>query len=219
MFKYSRISIILLNIFFLVKNEIDEDISLRAFTCYNIINKLYKGKDEKPSVNSPVMLACFLKISEEQSQKILTSMESDEIPLEQDEIDNLTGVEILNEISQEELAEKTQQLEEALKDFQKYDKDFDSREELGDNYNYGDYDDYNDYGMNNGEYNYNDDDVNYNDYYNNDDYNNEENSSLMKEIFVENRNVCILIAVCIIIFILVLIFGKDYDENEKNKNE
>ena len=218
MFKYSRISIILLNIFFLVKNEIDEDISLRAFTCYNIINKLYKGKDEKPSVNSPVMLACFLKISEEQSQKILTSMESDEIPLEQDEIDNLTGVEILNEISQEELAEKTQQLEEALKDFQKYDKDFDSREELGDNYNYGDYDDYNDYGMNNGEYNYNDDDVNYNDYYNN-DYNNEENSSLMKEIFVENRNVCILIAVCIIIFILVLIFGKDYDENEKNKNE
>jgi hypothetical protein len=223
-FKVSRIIIILLNIFLLVKNEVDEDISLRAFSCYNILNKIYKGKNEmKPAANSPAMLACFLKINEDQSQKILSSMESDEIPLEQDEIDDLTGVEILNELSPEELDEKTHLLEQSIKDFQKYDKDFDTnKEELDNNYgygDYGDYDDYNDYGMNDGEYNYNDD-FNYNDYYNN-DYNNdnEENSSLWKEIFVENRNLTILIIVCIIIFILVLIFGKDYDENEKNKNE
>ena len=79
---------IFLYLFLLIQSELDDDTTMKAFSCYNIINKKYKGKDEpQPTIHSPMMLSCFLKISEEQSQKILSSMEADIIPLEKEEID------------------------------------------------------------------------------------------------------------------------------------
>ena len=224
-FKVTQLIILLLNLSLFIQSEIEDYSSTRAFSCYHLMNQNFKGKDEpKPTVHSPIMLSCYIKISEDQSQKILSTMESEEIPLEQNEIDELFNIENLKEIPQDEINLKKEELEKAIKEFQQYNQDYDdSKEDMGENdddFNYDDYnyDDYNNYGE---DFNYNDDDMNYNDYYNNDFNDNaNENSSGMKEFFVENKNIWIGIAICVVVFILILLFGKDYDETEKlDKNE
>ena len=220
--KISQLIILLLNVSFLIQTEVEEDTSIKAFSCHNLLNKQYKGKDEiQPSVHSPIMLSCFIKISEEQSQKILSSMDSEELPIDQEEFDQLIDTEILNTIPDDELKEKVNQLEKAVKDFQKYDKDFeDSKNEANenfDNYDYNYDDDYGNYNEYNEDFNY--DDMNYNDYYNNDFDNTDENSSKLKEFFDESKGLWIGIFICVIVFVLILLFGKEYDENENDKNK
>ena len=227
-FKVTRITIFLLNLSLFIQSEIEDDSSMRAFSCYNLMNKKFKGKDEpQPTVYSPLLLSCYIKISEDQSQKVLSSMESDEMPLEQNEIDELFNIDNLREIPQDEINQKKEELEKEIKEFQKFNKDYnDSKEDMSENYddfNYDDdynYDDYNNYGEYNEDFNYNDD-MNYNDYYNNDYNDNEnENSSILKDFFNENKGLWIGIFICVIVFVLILLFGKDYDETEKlNKNE
>ena len=125
-------------------------------------------------------------------------MESDEISLEQNEVDELFDIDNLREMPQEEINQKKEELEKAIKDFQKFNKDYDdSKEDMGENYddfNYDDYnyDDYNNYGEYGKDFNYNDDDLNYNDYYINDYNDNEnENSSKLKEFFIDNKSLWI----------------------------
>ena len=226
--KVTQFAVFLLNLSLFIQSEIDDDdSSMKAFSCYNLMNKKFKGKDEpQPTVHSPLMLACYIKISEDQSQKVLSSMESDEIPLEQNEIDELFDIDNLREMPQEEINKKKEELEKGIKEFQKFNKDYDDhKEDMNENYddfNYDDdynYDDYNNYGEYGEDFNYNDD-MNYNDYYNN-DYNDNQNDNFnLKEFFVENKSLWIGIGICIIVFVLILLFGKDYDETEKlNKNE
>ena len=120
-------------------------------------------------------------------------MESDEISLEQNEVDELFDIDNLREMPQEEINQKKEELEKAIKDFQKFNKDYDdSKEDMGENYDDYNYDDYNNYGEYGKDFNYNDDDLNYNDYYINDYNDNEnENSSKLKEFFIDNKSLWI----------------------------
>ena len=115
-FKVIQLTIFLLNLSLFIQSETEDDSSTRAFSCYNLMNKKFKGKDEpQPTVHSPIMLSCYIKISEDQSQKILLSMESDEIPLEQNEIDELFDIDNLREMPQDEINKKKEELEKEIK--------------------------------------------------------------------------------------------------------
>ena len=199
-------AIILFNIFLLVESQLDDDISAKIFACMRVINQKNEGEGyEDFPTNSPAMLACFMKITQDQIDSISSSYyETGIVPLEEEEINALTDVESLKEYSDDELREKTNQLEEAIKEYNKYNEDY-----TGDNYENENYDDYN--------YNNMNDDYNYN--YNDEENDNESFSDKIKEFFDENTIIVIWIVICVVVFILIAIFGKEYDESNEKVND
>ena len=198
--------VILFNIFILVESQLDDDISSKIFACMRVINQKNDGEGyEESPMNSPAMLACFMKITQDQIDSISSNYyETGIVPLEEEEINALTDVESLKEYSDDELREKTNQLEEAIKEYNKYNEDY-----TGENYENENYDDYN--------YNNMNDDYNYN--YNDEENDNESFSDKIKEFFDENTIIVIWIVICVVVFILIAIFGKEYDESKEKVND
>ena len=211
--------IILLNTFLIAECQLDDDVSMRIFSCMRVINQKNEGEGyEESPINSPAMLACFIKITQEQIDSISSNYyETGVVPLEEEEINALTDVESLKEYSDEELREKTNQLEEAIKEYNKFNEDY-----TGENYENENYYDENYNGMN--------DDYNYN--YNDNENDNESFLDTIKEFFNENTIIVIWLVICVVVFILIAVFGKEYDESkekvddkeknidkDKNKNE
>ena len=192
--------IILLNTFLIAEGQLDDDLSMKIFSCMKVVNQKNEGEGYEDSpTNSPAMLACFIKITQEQIDSISSNYyETGVVPLEEEEINALTDVESLKEYSDEELREKTNQLEEAIKEYNKFNEDY-----TGDNYENENYYDENYNGMN--------DDYNYN--YNDNENDNESFLDTIKEFFNENTIIVIWIIICVVVFILIAIFGKEFDEN------
>ena len=208
--KIIQFSIILLNIFLIVEGQLDDDASMRIFSCMKVISQKnegegYEGYEESP-MYSPAMLACFIKITQDQIDSISSNYyETGILPLEEEEIKALTDVESLKEYSDDEVREKTIQLEEAIKEYNKYNEDY-----SGENYENENYYDENYGGMN--------DDYNYN--YNDNEYDNEEKFfDKVKEFFDENTMIFIWIVICVIVFILIAVFGKEYEEKTQNVDD
>ena len=195
--------IILLNIFLIVEGQLDNDNSMKLFSCMRVINQKNEGEGyEEPPTNSPAMLACFIKITPEQIDSISSNYyETGIVPLEEEEINALTDVESLKEYSDDELKEKTNELEEAIKEYNKYNEDYTGENYEGENY----YDE--NYNNINEDYNYN---------YNDNEYDNEKLSDKIKEFFDENTIIIIWIIICVIVFVLIAIFGKEYEEKIQN---
>ena len=196
-------AIILLNIFLIVEGQLDDDISMKIFSCMKVVNQKNEGEGYEDSpINSPAMLACFIKITPEQIDSISSNYyETGIVPLEEEEINALTDVESLKEYSDDELKEKTNELEEAIKEYNKFNEDY-----TGENYENEKYYDENYSGV--------DEDYNYNNYNFNDNQNdNESFSDKIREFFNENTIIFIWIIFCAVVFILIAIFGKEYDGN------
>ena len=214
--------IISLNIFLIVEGQLDDDISMKIFSCMKVVSQKNGGEGyEESPINSPAMLACFMKITPDQIDSISSNYyETGIVPLEEEEINALTDVESLKDYSDDELREKTNELEEAIKEYNKFNEDYPRENYENENY-YGDGDDYNNI---NDDYNYN---------YNDNDYeSNEKFSDKIKEFFDENTMIVIWIVICVVVFILIAVFGKEYEEKnpkeddkeknidkDKNKNE
>ena len=198
--KIMILSLLFLNLFLLIQNIIDDETTMRALSCVSVITHKYKGQDSPDAtLYSPPMLSCFIKISLDQSQEILENLESGVIPLEPEEIDELTNVESLKEFPQDVLKKKSQELEKAIKEFQKYDEDFNKLKERKENENSDNNND------------------------NNKDNSNKKEKYLakIKEFISENKSLWFGIVVCIVVFSLVLIFGQSYEEKkieDKYKN-
>ena len=127
--KFLSFLLILLNLFYSINNQFNEQAALKAISCVSVVtNKFRKGEDE-PNRYSPIVLACFMKITEDQAHRVLSGLEEGEIPLEPYEIDELTNVEKLKDYPQEEVEQNAELLETAIKDFQKFDEEFDSAKE------------------------------------------------------------------------------------------
>ena len=182
--------ILFLNLFLSILNILDDETTMRALSCVSVITQKYKGQDSPDAtLFSPPMLSCFIKISLDQSEEILSNLESGVVPLEPEEIDELTNVENLKEYPQEELKKKSQELEKAIKEFQKYDEDFNKLKEKKENENSDNNND------------------------NNKDKSNKKEIYLakIKEFIAENKSLWFGIVICIVVFSLVLIFGKSYE--------
>ena len=93
---------------------------MKALACVNIITSRHQNEEKDPSTLSPKILTCFIKISDEQISKLLDNIEQGlDISLTEDEINNLMDIDSLKDLPQDEVKQKGEQLEEAIKEFQK----------------------------------------------------------------------------------------------------
>ena len=72
------------------------------------------------------MLSCYARIDDEQIQRVLTDFEKGEgeNSFEKDEIDDLLNMDNLKHIPQEELVQKSDELQKIIKQFNNFDEDF-----------------------------------------------------------------------------------------------
>ena len=118
--------LLLLNIILLSFCEPDETLSMKVFACLNLIDRKYKEGEAKPTIHSPIMLSCYARIDDEQIQRVLTDFEKGEgeNSFEKDEIDDLLNMDNLKHIPQEELVQKSDELQKIIKQFNNFDEDF-----------------------------------------------------------------------------------------------
>ena len=125
----------------LIMSKMDELTIFKALVCVNIItSKHHEDKELEPSTLSPIILTCYIKISDEQVQRLTESIEhGEDIPLSDKEIDDLMNIDSLKDLPESEVKKKGDELEEAIKEFQKIQEGY---SESGDNDGYDDgYDD------------------------------------------------------------------------------
>ena len=127
------ISIILLfNLFIYTKCQVYSENTRKAFACMSVINSKNRGGGNPDSnLYSPVMLACFSKITQEQMERVLSELNQDmqgmnqQImdALEPEEIDELVNVDSLKTKSDKELKKIRHNLEKGIKEFQQMDEE------------------------------------------------------------------------------------------------
>ena len=142
--------ILCISLLVLILSKSDELSILKALACVNIITSRHQNEEPDPSTLSPKILTCFIKISDEQISKLLDNIEQGlDISLTEDEINNLMDIDSLKDLPQDEVKQKGEQLEEAIKEFQKTQGEYDSEDNNGydeayddedDDYDYEDYD-------------------------------------------------------------------------------
>ena len=112
--------IIILSFLSLIYSKIDEISIFKALVCVNIITSKHQNAEEEASTLSPIILSCFIKISDEQVRRLTEGIERNEdIPLSEEEITSLMDVESIKDLPEDEVKQKGEQLEEAIREFQK----------------------------------------------------------------------------------------------------
>ena len=225
--------LIILFIFFkYISCELEEENMIRAFSCLNIISKKLNGEEEALSNSySPYMLSCFIKITNEQMQTLLSGIEegNEELnSLTEDEIEQLTDFESLKDIPENELKKYSSKLKKTMKKLEKMNKemkegkDIEDRELniLDDDDNYDD-----------GDIDYDDDDYDdYDDDDDDDDYSSLEKKSkrgkgffriLFRAIkkFFNNSNLWFAFLFLIIVYFLLLAMRKSFEEEKIENND
>ena len=131
----------------LIFSKMDEITIFKALVCVNIITIRHQKEDLEPNTLSPLILSCYIKISEEQIHRLTEGIEQgSDIPLSDEEIDYLMDIESLKDLPENEVRRKGDELENAIKEFQKMQEGYG---ETGDDDGYDDGDDdydYEDYG-------------------------------------------------------------------------
>ena len=140
--------IIFLSSLSLIILKSDELSVFKALVCANIITR--KNPDEEQEANSlsPILLTCFIKINDEQIQRLTEGIDKGiEKVLSEEEITDLMDIESLKELSQYDVKKKGDELEEAIKELQKIQEGYseDGEDGYDDGYDDGDDDDYDEY--------------------------------------------------------------------------
>ena len=132
----------------LIFTKMDEITIFKALVCVNIITTRHQKEDLEPNTLSPLILSCYIKISDEQVHRLTEGIEQGlDIPLSDEEIDDLMDIESLKNIPENEVRRKGDELENAIKEFQKMQEGYGETGDEDDGYDDGDDDyDYEDYG-------------------------------------------------------------------------
>ena len=103
--------------------HIDNDAMSKLVACMEVLSQKFKGvpNDE---VYSPMMLKCFITISDSKVKTILTDIEAGIRKISPKEINKLTDINTLKKIPESILKKKANELEKALKDFNKLHEQF-----------------------------------------------------------------------------------------------
>ena len=141
--------LIFITLLTLIFSKVDEITIFKALVCVNIITTKRQKEDLEPNTLSPLILSCYIKISEEQVHRITEGIEKGlDIPLSDEEIEHLMDVDSLKDLPENEVRKKGEDLEEAIKEFQKIQEGYGEsgdNDDYDDGYDDGD-DDYEDYG-------------------------------------------------------------------------
>ena len=132
-------------IFPLISSQLDDPSLSRLLACMSIINQEMNSEEPDPNIYSVTMLKCFMTIGDSQARSLLMGMESGKNPLSKNEIRKLTDYQSLKDLSQNEVKQKSIELERTLKKFKKMQEDImggkkpeDMAEEYDDDYDYDD---------------------------------------------------------------------------------
>ena len=104
--------LIVLNILLYSQTELEAPSKEFAQSCSKLLKEKYPEKPD-PEIFTKMMLSCFIKITQSQSEKISNSR-----PLDDEEIDLLFNMDYLNQKSEEELKQKTDLMNKFLKEIQ-----------------------------------------------------------------------------------------------------
>ena len=117
-FSILKYTIILINILLFSQTELEPRSKMMVLSCSRLLNQKYKEKPE-PEIFSKIMLSCFIKITQVQSQKIFYAEEKGPIPLESEEINELLDINNLKEISEEEKKAKSDLMNKFIEEIEK----------------------------------------------------------------------------------------------------
>lgn len=104
--------LIVLNILLYSQTELEAPSKEFAQSCSKLLKEKYPEKPDH-EIFTKMMLSCFIKITQSQSEKISNSR-----PLDDEEIDLLFDMDYLNQKSEEELKQKTDLMNKFLKEIQ-----------------------------------------------------------------------------------------------------
>ena len=116
-FALLKYTLIFLNILLYSQTELETTSKMQIQSCSKLLNLKYQEKPD-PDVFSKMMLSCFIKITQSQSEKILNSKESDTSPLNEEEIEALLDMNNLKEIPEEELKQKSDLMDKLMKEIE-----------------------------------------------------------------------------------------------------
>ena len=111
-------SIILIYILLFSQTQLEPRSKMMVLSCSKLLNQKYKEKPE-PEIFSKIMLSCFIKITQSQSQKIFYADEKDPIPLNSEEINELLDTNNLKSISEEEKKVKSDLMNKFIEEIEK----------------------------------------------------------------------------------------------------
>ena len=117
-FSILKNTIILINILLFSQTQLEPRSKMMVLSCSKLLNQKYKEKPE-PEIFSKIMLTCFIKTTQVQSQKIFYAEEEDLIPLEAEEINELLDINNLKEISEEEKKAKSDLMNKFIEEIEK----------------------------------------------------------------------------------------------------
>lgn len=117
-FSILKYTIILINILLFSQTELEPRTKMMVLTCSKLLNQKYKEKPE-PEIFSKIMLSCFIKITQAQSQKIFYAEEKDPISLKSEEINELLDINNLKSISEEEKKVKSDLMNKFIEEIEK----------------------------------------------------------------------------------------------------
>ena len=117
-FSILKYTIILINILLFSQTELETRTKMMVLSCSKLLNQKYKEKPE-PEITSKIMLSCFIKITQSQSQKIFYAEEKDPIPLKSEEINELLDTNNLKSISEEEKKVKSDLMNKFIEEIEK----------------------------------------------------------------------------------------------------
>ena len=110
-FKYI---LILINILLFSQSEIEARSKMMVLSCSKLLNQKHLEKSE-PETISKMMLSCFMKITQDEAQKIFNAKE-DSIPLKSEEIEELLNTNNLKDFSKEKIKFNKDLLDKFLKE-------------------------------------------------------------------------------------------------------
>jgi Na+-transporting methylmalonyl-CoA/oxaloacetate decarboxylase gamma subunit len=111
----------------------------------SIIHQDIQNEEPDPNIYSVTMLKCFITITDHQARSVLMGLESGQNVLSKSEIKKLTDYDSLKDLSQNEVKQKSIELERTLKKFKKMQEDImggkkpeDLAEEYDEDYDFDD---------------------------------------------------------------------------------
>ena len=115
-FSIFKFTILLISILLSSQSELKARSKMMVLSCSKLLNQNQKEKS-LPETFSKKMLSCFIKISQEQAQKIFYAKE-DSIPLKSEEIKELLNINNLKDFSEEKLKYNKDLLNKFLKEIE-----------------------------------------------------------------------------------------------------
>ena len=119
-FSIFKFTILLISFFLFSQSQLESRSKMMVLSCSKLLNQNQKEKS-LPETFSKKMLSCFIKISQEQAQKIFYAKENS-IPLKSEEIKELLNINNLKDFSEEKLKYNQDLLNKFLKEIESQNK-------------------------------------------------------------------------------------------------